>query len=182
MHIQYICSQKYLLKKISLILILAIMAFSQIGYYVVMHQAQLQHKEYIKKLLYKNIDENTLTVIDYTTNNNKIFWEEEGKEFFFKGEMYDLVKTKSIKGKVFFYCINDEKEKELTDNFNSINKKNSGTDKKAKNTFENSISPYILIPLFILYPFNLSISKCPSSIANIKIGNIGAALKPPQIF
>lgn len=66
------------------------MAFSQIRYYVVIYQAQHQQKEYIKELVCQNLAENLLTVIDYTTNDKNIFWEEEGKEFFFKGEIYDL--------------------------------------------------------------------------------------------
>ena len=156
------------------------MAFSQIGYYVVMHQAQQERKEYIKELLLKNFADNGLTVIDYTTNNKKIFWEEEGKEFFFKGDMYDLVKTKTVNGRIYFYCINDEKEKELINNYNTVTKNNSGTDKKAKNTFENICSPYILMHLYILFSIKNSITKYPYTISNIETGNANAALKPPQ--
>ncbi len=157
------------------------MAFSQIGYYVVAHQAQEQRKEYIRKFLYQSIDENTLTVIDYTTNNKNISWEEEGKEFFFNGNMYDLVKTKLINDKTYVYCINDEKEKELIDNYNLVTKNNSGTDKKAKNTFENVISPYILISALNSQRFIGSVVNYSSAASNIEFGFASIAFKPPSM-
>ena len=52
------------------------------------------------------------------SGNKEIYWEEKGKEFMFKGEMYDVVKTKTVNGKVMLYCINDKKEKALVDNYN----------------------------------------------------------------
>ena len=180
MLINTFANKSYWLKKFYTISILALMAFSQIGYYIVAHQMQEQRKEYIRKLLYQSIDENTLTVIDYTSNNKKIFWEEEGKEFFFNRKMYDLVKTKLINGKTYFYCINDEKEKELIDNYNLVTKNNSGTDKKAKNTFENVISPYILISAANSQRLIGSVVNYLFPASNIEFGFASIAFKPPS--
>ena len=157
------------------------MAFSQIGYYVVIYQAQHQQKEYIKELVCQNLAENLLTVIDYTTNDKNIFWEEEGKEFFFKGDIYDLVKTKTVHGRIYFYCINDEKENELIKNYNNITKNNSSTDKKAKNTFEKSFSPFLLIQLYFISPIKISATTYPYTNSNIETCNGDTALKPPQV-
>ena len=159
---------------------MVMLVFSQIGYYFVMHMAQHERKEFIKELLHKNINDDILTVIDFTTNKQKIYWEEEGKEFFFNGDMYDLIKTKNVQGKIFFYCINDEKEKELINNYNTVTKNNSSTDKKTKNTFENSFSPYLLINFCIFFPLKSLNNKYFFTTINIETGNTRADLKPPQ--
>ena len=157
------------------------MAFSQVGYYLVSYQAQQQRKQEIKELLRQDVSEHLLTVIDYTTNHKNIFWEEEGKEFFFEGELYDLVNTKSIKGKIYFYCFNDGKEKELIENLNSISNNDSAPHKKLKTTFENVISPYILVPLYFSYSPDFFPDKNPSAVPSVKMSYTSIALKPPQV-
>ena len=57
--------------------------------------------------------------------------------------MYDVVKTKTVNGKVMLYCINDKKEKELVDNYNLVTKQNSSSDKKGKNTVDNTFNLFI---------------------------------------
>ena len=57
--------------------------------------------------------------------------------------MYDVVKTKTVNGKVMLYCINDKKEKELVDNYNLVTKHNSSSDKKGKNTIHNSFNLFV---------------------------------------
>ena len=120
------------------------MAFGQIGYFVKLHNEQLERKASVKNQFCKNISEELLTVIDFTTNKQKIFWEEEGKEFFYNGEMFDIIKTKNIAGKVMLFCLNDKKEKELIEKYYNITENNSSKDKKAKTTVEPSFSIFIL--------------------------------------
>lgn len=159
---------------------LVMLAFSQIGYYFVMQQAQQEQKKYIKELLHKNVADELLTIIDFTTKKEKIYWEEEGKEFFYEGEMYDLVKTKNENEKTFFYCINDKKEKELINNYNAATKNNSSKDKKVKNNFDTSSSPLFLLELCNLSVSKLDATKYPLGISLILNLKADAALKPPQ--
>ena len=156
------------------------MAFGQVGYYVVMHRAQLERKEYIKAQVHKNLADSALIVVDYSTNKSKIFWEDEGREFFFKGEMYDLVKTKSIDGKIFLYCINDEKEKDLINVYNDVTKNNSSSHKKAIQNVENFFSPFVVVQLCLLFPSTDLNRKYSSSISNIKNADLRKIVKPPQ--
>lgn len=140
----YIYSQNYTaLKKILLIGIVAILAYSQIGYYFVIRNSQDQQKEHIKEQILNKLSDDELEVISFTDNQQQILWEEDGKEFFFKGEMFDVVKSKTVNGKVLLYCINDKKEKSLVDNYNNITKQNSASNKKAKDNIDNSFNLFV---------------------------------------
>jgi len=130
------------LKKLSLIIIIAVLAYSQVGYYFVLRHSQSLQKDVIKEKIVNQLKEEELQVISLS-DNKEIFWEEDGKEFLFKGEMYDVVKTKSVNGKVMLYCINDKKEMSLIDNYNLITKHNTSSDKKEKNSIDNSFNLFV---------------------------------------
>lgn len=132
-----------MLKKLSLILIIAVLAYSQVGYYFVMRHQQHEKKESIKEKIFVQLKDEVLDAISLPENQQKISWEEEGKEFSLNGEMYDVVKTKIINGKVVLFCINDKKERALIDNYNLLTKQNSSPDKKGKNTVDNSINLFV---------------------------------------
>ncbi|MEO7291555.1 MAG: hypothetical protein ABIW34_00530 [Ginsengibacter sp.] len=107
-----------------------------------MRHFQSSQKDVIKEKILNQLKEEELQIISLT-DNKEIFWEEKGEEFLFKGEMYDVVKTKTVNGKVMLFCINDKKEKALIDNYNLVTKQNSSNDKKGKNTADNSINLFV---------------------------------------
>lgn len=119
------------------------MAYSQFGYYFVLRHSQSVHKEVIKEKILSQLKDEELKIISLSDDHQQIYWEENGKEFLFKGEMYDVVKTKSVNGKVMLYCINDKKEMALVDNYNLITKHNSSSDKKGKNSFDNTFNLFV---------------------------------------
>jgi hypothetical protein len=108
----------------------------------VLRHSQSVQKEAIKEKIVSQLKEEELQVISLT-DNKQIFWEENGKEFLFNGEMYDVVKTRSVNGKMMLYCIDDKKEKALVDNYNLITKQNSSSDKKGKSTVDNSFNLFV---------------------------------------
>ena len=107
-----------------------------------MRHFQSSQKDVIKEKILSQLKEEELQVISLT-DNKEIFWEEKGEEFLYNGEMYDVVKTKTVNGKVMLYCINDKKEKALIDKYNLVTKNNSSTDKKGKNTLDNSFNLFV---------------------------------------
>lgn len=131
-----------MLKKLSLIIIITVLGYSQVGYYFVMRHFQDEQKEAIREKILAELKDEQLAVIS-VNNNQNIYWEEEGKEFLLNGEMYDVVKTKIVNGKAMLYCINDKKEKSLIDNYNLITKNNSSSDKKGKAAFDNSFNLFV---------------------------------------
>ena len=156
------------------------LVFSQVGYYAVMRHTQESHRELIKEQLHNNLKEDEMEVISLTDNANQIYWMEEGKEFLYKGEMYDVVKSKTVAGKTILYCINDKKEKELVDNYNRVTKNNSEKDKKAKGHVEQSLTLFVLqstitdMPLYRpMKQYGLFISPLATAITN-------PPLQPPK--
>ena len=107
-----------------------------------MRHFQSSQKDVIKEKILNQLKEEELQVISLT-DNKEIYWEEKGEEFLFQGEMYDVVKTKTVNGKVMLYCINDKKERGLVDNYNLVTKHNSSSDKKGKNTIDNSFNLFV---------------------------------------
>lgn len=133
-----------MLKKLSLIAIICVLAYSQVGYYFVIRHSQNLQKRSIKQKIKSQLTDKHLQIISLTDNKKEIYWEEEGKEFFFKGEMFDVVKTKILNGNILLYCINDKKEKELVNHYNTLTKENSSTDKKSKIKPDNSTNLFLV--------------------------------------
>ena len=123
---------------------LLMLIYSLGGYYFLMINIQRNLKENIKEKIVHQVAGNELDTISFTDNRERIYWEtDEDNEFSFNDEMYDVVKTKTVNGKVMLYCINDKKEKELVDNYNLVTKQNSSSDKKGKNTVDNTFNLFI---------------------------------------
>lgn len=79
----------------------------------------------IHKLL-SALPESALDIVDATANKAHIEWEEEGREFFLHGQMYDVAYTKSMNGKTLIYCLNDTKEENLLKALGKIASGNAG--------------------------------------------------------
>lgn len=113
------------------------MLYSQLGYYISSKISQWAIKEEMKERILKDVPDSLLTAVVLNGNENNIDWEEEGKEFSFKGAMYDVVRSRMVEGKTVLYCSNDEKEDQLLDQQNDITKSNT------QNTGKNSKVPEI---------------------------------------
>ena len=95
------------------------------------------------------IDENDLCIIDVpTTTKSDILWIEKDKEFLYKWQMYDVVKIKREKDFTTYYCLNDEKEKQLVDNY----LKNHNNGKESEKHLKK-------IPFLEFIPFKKSLLK-----------------------
>jgi hypothetical protein len=83
-------------------------------------------------------------------------WTEGVKEFRYKNEMYDVVKSVTNKNKITYFCLRDNDEKNLNILFNELVKKNQDNDKKAKNNPPKEFSKYNLNSKIPLTPINFS--------------------------
>lgn len=122
-------------KTVSILFLLAIVG-SQSGYYLFNVLQQYQLKEQVKKQLVENITDSSLQLI--VANQHYSFrWEEEGKEFYQDGQLYDVVKSVTKDGNTILYCINDKKEEELL----------SRLEKETKSANGNAALQILKIPL-----------------------------------
>lgn len=92
--------------------------------------------------------------------------------------MYDVVKSSVVNGKVILYCINDKKEQQLIDKYNSVTKHNSSSDKKGKNTVDNSINLFVYSADDNVQYQNISSKKFSSFISPL-VKNLADKVSPP---
>lgn len=86
------------------------MFLNHVTYYFVYAVQQHYIRLAVKKQLFATIPETSLTRIE---DGQHLRWEEKGKEFYFNGDLYDVVSSKTENGKVTWLCLEDEKETKL---------------------------------------------------------------------
>ena len=85
-----------------------------VAFGVMRFSIRMEAKQRMKKSFRNN------EMILFTPNqmsNNGFRWTEQGKEFSYQNEMYDVVKITKDRGEVQYYCITDNKESRLLDGF-----------------------------------------------------------------
>ena len=119
------------MKRLITISFLLLLFISQIGYHFIYIFQQHEAKEEAERQLLSTLPESSLEAIDLSANKNDIDWEEEGKEFYLHGQMYDVAKTKIVDGKTILYCLNDKKEESVLQDLSKA--VNSGNDQNTDN-------------------------------------------------
>lgn len=94
-----------------------------------MQQADKPPKEELVELLVFNKEDLLGQKIDFRWIHSR--------EFRYNGEMYDVVKKEEDDKQVFLYCINDEKEKKLEEEFENTVHKNSTENKQRPVTYNH---------------------------------------------
>lgn len=107
-------------------------------------------------------DQDLALIIIPDKGESGISWIKPGKEFQYKGEMYDVVKTKNLPEKKQYYCLNDNKEKLLIANFNKTRKAKKEAEKRLKRVFNYT---------FFLQPFTITKNIYPVKLTFTKIGS-----------
>ena len=139
-----------LLKKTLTLQLLAVLLLTQVGYYFFYMQQQNKIKEEVKQKIFSNLSNDLFFIVD--ANSKNIVWEELEKEFSIDGKMYDVVKTKIINNKKYFYCLNDTKEDNLLSEYakqinsqteNSQHKKNGKLNLKFQTIAFENITEFI---------------------------------------
>jgi hypothetical protein len=126
--------------KIISLLLLTIMLFSVCGYFVLFNLAQNQIQREIKSRIRHGLIDSELTIIEVTVQNaTEIRWIKPGKEFTYRGNMYDVVTVTEKNGKTLLKCINDIREKKLIRDF----AKNAESSQKARKLINNISLTYI---------------------------------------
>lgn len=85
----------------------------------------------IKTTISSSETEQFVFTLAYGKINAPSFYWEDAQEFSYRGEMYDVIETKTADGKLYITCINDSKEKELISRMTDITKNQNN--KPAKN-------------------------------------------------
>ena len=135
------------MKKIIAIVILGLMLYNILGYYLVYLGLIYEAKSEMSERIEGSDFGKELTTLVFSIENGNIsdkdidFKNED--EFEYKGEMYDVVKSETRDGFVYFYCINDKNEefiqasleKHISDNFSN----DAATQKRVNSILKNII-------------------------------------------
>jgi hypothetical protein len=93
--------------------------------------------------------ENQLHIITQSAQNeNEFKWDWDGKEFSYKGKMYDVVRSEKSNGVIKYYCLSDEDETGLYARLDAVVKKqmndeNTASGNAAKNLVKMLLQIYL---------------------------------------
>jgi len=104
------------LRKLLTISCLLLVFACQMGYYFfyVGERAAAQHE--MKAAMLAGLPDESYQIIVLEKNSNAIFWEEEGKEFYLNGKLYDVAKSSVKDGATYLYCLEDSGEDAIIKN------------------------------------------------------------------
>lgn len=114
--------------------------FSQAAPYLTFRTQQYRAKKEIKSRIKNGVPESELFIFEVNEilNSKSVSWEKFGKEFHYKGTMYDVVSSTVINGKLVYKCINDDQEKQLFVNLDKLLQEATGKNKQGQNNIKTS--------------------------------------------
>jgi hypothetical protein len=115
----------YMLKKATILFFLSVFLFNSVGYFIVFKIVQSKIKHEMMSEIRNNLsDYNPAKLIFDAKTEKEISWKEEGKEFEYKDQRYDIIKKVRDGESLIIYCIEDKKESMLWGDLNKHVKSN----------------------------------------------------------
>jgi len=143
-----------ILKKVLPVILVILLLFNTGGFYIIFKSLQYRVKKEIKEQIKCSLPDTDLSLIkmnkkDARPGSSLLKWYEEGKEFVYRGRMYDVVKQEIKGDTIYYYCINDIKEEQLFAVLNGILDKTMQSDgmkeRVLKRVFQLSQNFYVLL-------------------------------------
>ena len=146
------------MKKGVVILFLGLLLYNTVGFIINFQFVLTEWRQGMRVFLSQNIQENDLVQFSFNKTEFDISTDEFSKE----GKKYDVVKTKLSGDNIIVYCFKDDKETELTAQFNDLFFQNT----TSKGDFQKKMS-HIFKHLLIEYVFEHSfcLQQCPPSVS-----------------
>ncbi len=115
------------LKKIVFATLLLVVFLNHAGYYLFSLIQQMELKREAREEIIHSLP---LSELDCIVSNPDIRWEEKGKEFYYKGHMYDVAAIREEAGRTVIYCLKDSKETDWLKRMAQIHTESRHKDKK----------------------------------------------------
>ena len=133
------------MKKIATLFLLSIFLFNTAGYFIAFKVFQYQIQKEIKAEIKQQIDPSELTTIIIDKKNiEKIDWVKKGKEMFYEGGLYDVVRSTEDAASIIYFCINDKKEELLFANLEDHINTHIATNNSTKNQDQKKIADHVI--------------------------------------
>lgn len=114
--------------RLASIVVLSVMLINIAGYYPVFKYQQWQVRKEIKKKIKASVPEDELHIVIVNESSDELEWVREGKEFIYKGKMYDIVRSEYKDGMIIYSCIDDVQESRLFQRLDELVRKNMDND------------------------------------------------------
>ncbi|CAN5758250.1 hypothetical protein BH10BAC3_BH10BAC3_21750 [soil metagenome] len=109
-----------MLQRITAILILTILLLSIASRYPAFKFEQWQIREAISRRIESLLPQKELHLVSIAKNSRDIEWIRRGKEFRYRGQLYDVVRSEAVADTINYYCINDDDETQLVKLYDSF--------------------------------------------------------------
>lgn len=109
-----------MLKQLFSILLISSLIGPYLGISLYLKHEKKMLKREIKHRIIEGINRSELVELSFTPEEEKQLRWEHSKEFEYKGEMYDVVESKSENGKITYWCWWDNEETSLNRRLNSL--------------------------------------------------------------
>jgi hypothetical protein len=111
-------SNRAVMRKLAVLCVLSLFLFNTGGYFIWFRISQQVNYSQVRREIRAGLDDHDLDILRIPADMiHNIIWIKPGKEFFYKGELYDVVKSGTEDKAVVFHCLKDTKEKELIARF-----------------------------------------------------------------
>jgi hypothetical protein len=102
-----------LIKRVSTISLLLLLFYTQLGYYGQFLILQWRMKEAAREAWISALPDTAFFRVALTEANARGKWEEAGKECWINDHLYDVIRQKTIDGKTWLFCFDDDNEERL---------------------------------------------------------------------
>jgi hypothetical protein len=131
--------------------ILALCLLNTVGYFPVFKLAQRQIYNDIEALIEQSFSNDHLHLISISSENqHALHWQRAGKEFWYNGQLYDIVRLEKKDGITHYYCIKDTAETRLAYQYiEYLKTQTDGTDGEntpLSNFFKKELKIYFPTP------------------------------------
>jgi hypothetical protein len=164
------------LKKIFLFIVLYGFLTGLGGYFFIFKLQQHINYHQISERINRRQNKDIADVLVFNVGNEfGVKWIKKHKEFIYRDQLYDIVSRKVSGNKVFYYCINDIKEKKLISDF----EKNNRTNKRANQVLRKITQFQFILSSPSFNTFNPIIPCCFRQLTCQYISPINNTLSPP---
>ncbi len=125
------------MKKLSIISLLVVFCFNMVGFYVLFGVQLFQVKNEMLGRLSSGVQQEELLHLKISSEERELLSFDDGKEFYYKGAMYDLVEKKRLDdGSLILSCYRDVEESALLMAFSNLLKTGRENHKNKNSAFK----------------------------------------------
>jgi hypothetical protein len=171
------------MKPLLILLLLFVFAYLQMGYYFHSLSKRQEAKSEFEQKLKTTLPADAYTEFEWNVIKHNVQWEEDGKEFWLNGQLYDVAYKQIINGNTLVVCISDTKEEEIVEQQMKLTFNNThNTNGKNSRLVQFNFPDIILTDLhFYNAPCVTTTTKFPNCITALCTLFIEPTFPPPQV-